>query len=421
MYYVKNLISRRISSSAYRHLLAALLFFGVLGIIALAVSDSQETSAVRRGDFPAFWSMAVIAAGTEPEKLYDLEEQQRVQNAAWPSLSGGVLPGDYPAHVAFLLQPLANLDHRVARVVWTGASIVAACIAVSLGVGVNRRIRWAPWMVFTLLCVFTPILRGILGGQVVAFVVCLIAIVATCERRNSLHTEVAMGVALGVLLLKPHYALGALVIPLLQRRWVCLVSFAGMALLSWQLGALVLGPGWISDWVLFSRHFAILYLESNAHQMPNVWAQVHRLRAAYSIGDGAGWSAILGAYGILGLTVVSMLGSAKLRMLFRHPRQHGGLILSLVLSLAVVALPHVNFYDLGVSAFAVLLLFRPEKPVDRLFVGLALLASFGGSEAFIGISLHFLFALAGLFYVCVRIRQSLVERDRSPELAGCIY
>jgi hypothetical protein len=317
--------------------------------------------------------MAVIAKSSEPKRLYDLELQRKIQNQAWPSLNNTLLPAAYPAHVAFVLKPLATLDHHVARWIWTAASISAALLGVTLLVRSNPHISWAPWMIFTLLCIFSPMSRGILGGQVLPFMVLLLAMVTRLTHRRTIWSDIVMGVALGVWLIKPYYGLCVLVVPLIQRRWITLVAFMLVAALSWQLAAAVAGEGWFTQWTVFTRSFAAINLETNAHQMPNLWAQLYRISGGSK------------GYGV-------------------QANRYGDLLIYLILSLIVVAMPQVNFYDLGVIACAVVALFRPQGSADRLFVAACVLASQVSSDPPLGLPVHFLLGICGLVYVCVRIR-----------------
>jgi hypothetical protein len=149
----------------YRRALAALLISGAVAVVVMGALDTRQTTAVRRGDFPAFWSLAVIASGDQANRLYDTELQREIQNKAWPSLNGEVLPAAYPPYLAYVLQPVASLDPSTARWLWTVASVLLMYVGVIILVSLNRRITWKPWMVFVLLMMFSPILRGVIGGQ----------------------------------------------------------------------------------------------------------------------------------------------------------------------------------------------------------------------------------------------------------------
>jgi len=388
-----------------RRSLAAFLVLGAFGAWYLAQHDSEETSALRRGDFPAFWSMAVIASGPEPHRLYDLELQRQVQNEAWPSLKGAVLPAAYPPQVAFVLRPLAQVDHQTARLIWTGCNLVAVIVACVLLVRRNGTILWAPWMVFSLLCIFSPVLRGILGGQVLSFVMLLFALTAALERRNSWRADLFLGLVLGVWLCKPYYALCALAVPVMQRRWVVLLSFSVVAAVSWWAARRVMGPGWFSAWAAFAQTFAAINMETNAHQMPNLWAQVYRLSGASERLGVAWWALVMGAYGTCLGGVYALLGTRCVRVLLSTPRRNGDLLLMLIFALLVVLMPQVNFYDLGLMACTVLVLFRPGHRTDWWFVGMCLVLSQFGVSPLFGVPIHFIIALSGLAHVCLRVRR----------------
>ncbi len=392
-----------------RRALAAFLALGSVVSVWLAVNDSRETTALRQGDFPAFWSMAVIAASAEPQRLYDLELQREVQNAAWPALSGSVLPAAYPPYMAYVLQPLARLDHRVARQVWTGISLIASFLSVLLLVRLNPHLSWAPWMVWGTLFIFSPTLRGIAGGQLVSIVALCIALCVTFERRRSWLADILFGAVLGALLCKPYYALCALVIPILSRRWLTFASFSVVALGWAQCATLVLKGNWLSEWSVFAARFAKINLETNAHQMPNLWAQIYSIYGGTRNFGLMGWILAIASYGALACGVYLVIGSRAARELLKSPRQYGELLVYLVLTLLVVLMPQVNFYDLGVVACAVIALFRPGRLFDRVIViACIVISQFAVSPPF-GLPIHFIIALIGLGYVCVRIRERVLQ------------
>jgi hypothetical protein len=279
---------------------------------------------------------------------------------------------------------------------------------VRIFVRMNPRMQWAPWMVFGVLCAFGPSMRGIMGGQVLSYMMCLFALVVVLERKSGLWADILLGVVLGLWLCKPYYALCVLAVPMLQRRWTALASFATVALLSWWLGAYVVGVQWVSEWIAFARHFAQLNLDTNAHQMPNLWAQVYRLLGKSAVGDGSWWGALVAAYAVLGVGISVLLGRATIHTILTRPKEYGDLLFFLVLSVVVVAIPQVNFYDLGITACAVLALLRPERRGDRCFAGACIFLSLFTTKPPLGLPLHFFLGLAGLGYVCIRARERVL-------------
>lgn len=386
-----------------------LFLLSVIGVVVFyGINDSEQVSAVRRGDFPAFWSMAVIASSAEPSRLYDLKTQRQVQNTFWPSLNGALLPAAYPAHLAFVLAPLARLDCRVARGVWSIGSVLIAFGGLSMALRLNPRITWAPWMIFSLLLVFTPTLRGFLGGQVLPLISALFALLLTLERRGgSKPVDLALGAIIGVLLFKPYYAIAALMVPVLQRRWWTLLSFSFLAGLSWYLGSLVLGPSWLSEWSAFASYFAKGNLETNAHQMPNIWAQIESLCIGCVSLARFKWALIFLAYLIFTLMFGALLGASTVHSLIRDPRRYGGYLYILFLSLVVLLMPQVNFYDLGVLVSPIIVLFRPEEKLDRYLVTACFIAALFAIEPPLGIPVHFIVGLLALGYIATSVRREL--------------
>ena len=99
-------------------LVRIIAFVQLAAVFLLALRDSSTQSSVRKGDFPIFYSGAVIAKEGRSECLYDFQCNTLIQNAAWPSLRGNVHPFVYPAFVAVLLAPLASLEHAPAQFVF---------------------------------------------------------------------------------------------------------------------------------------------------------------------------------------------------------------------------------------------------------------------------------------------------------------
>jgi hypothetical protein len=401
------LLSQLINPSYLMQRRALALYLAlVLGVaVYLGITDPSGKTGINRGDFPAFWSMAAIASSAEPFRLYDTEVQRQVQNLTWPALQGSLLPAAYPAHLAFFLRPLTLLSPLVARWVWTVICVAAAFFGIRLLVRLNRSIDWAPWMVFSAMCGFTPVLRGILGGQVLSFGILIFAMVLTLERRRgSLLNELLLGALLGIWLFKPYYALCAIAVPVLQRRWGALLSFVLLALISWCFGALVAGASWLGEWTDFAGRFARINLETNAHQMPNLWAQGERLFG--DAGDLArlklAW--LFSAYAALLLAVYALLGRDVVRVFLKAPKQHGTELFLVMMALVVVAVPQVNFYDLGLSAGASVVLIRPEVRGDRWFIAGCIGLSQFSINPPLGFPVHFALGLMGLVYVCVRVR-----------------
>jgi hypothetical protein len=395
----------------YRRALAALLISGALTVVVMGVLDTRQTTAVMRGDFPAFWSLAVIASGDNPTRLYDTELQREIQNQAWPSLNGEVLPAAYPPYLAYILQPVSSLDHTTARWAWTVLSLLLMYISVVILVSLNRRITWKPWMVLVPLMMFSPILRGVIGGQFLPISLFLLAACLLLIRRGGVVADLVLGITIGTWLCKPYYALCALLTPMFSRRWLTLVAFTGVALLWWGVGAEVLGAEWFSKWSSYAAWFGGMNLETNAHQMPNLWAQVYRLyrevlglKPEQITGVNTPWFSYCLAYCAFIALFYFILGSKALKALLFNPRRYSDLILAISLTAVIIFVPQVNFYDLGVPASIVLYLFRPDCKNDWAFCGISVAMSQLAVDPPFGVPIHFILAIGALFYVTRRVR-----------------
>lgn len=346
-------------------------------IIAIGISLATEQSssaAINRGDFPAFYTLAYLVANGDGHRLYDLDLQQQVQNAVWPSLSGSVLPAAYPAYLGFLVQPLALLDVTTSRMVWV--SFMIACVVVAAAVLARSvpTLTGMGWRLVISLFLFCPLFMGVIGGQVVGWSLLCYSLLFALNRRRSVGTEVLFGAVVGMWMVKPHYALAAVAMILFERRWVALGSWFGVSVILWSLGALVAGPDWVHEWVAFARHFAVIDLATNAYQMTGV------IPVGYSLVRGVGFGSQLSpqVWDILSLLVafVVPIGLAVGSRIERsYPARSGSVPLLALGPLLVLFAPAVNFYDLALALLPLVVLFRPTCRRDLVLAGCGLVAS----------------------------------------------
>jgi hypothetical protein len=383
----------------------------VLAIVGALSIEQPPSAAIVRGDFPAFYTLAALASKGEGARLYDLELQRQVQNTIWPSLQGAVLPVAYPAFLAFCIEPLASLSPFVARIVWTIGMMVCVVAAAALVARTAPALRGLTWQILVISLLFSPFFVGVLGGQIVALSVFLYAASICLGRKGGGWWDVALGMVCGLWMYKPHFACGAVLVLLLQRRWVSVVAWLGTSVLLWALGASVAGVAWPVAWYSFVREFAYIDLLTNAHQMTGIVPFLY-LVCRWS---GSDWGAHPWIWELA--TFVSSLvvpialwqacGSA-------HARKQGDLFL-LVGPLLVLCAPAVNFYDLVLCALPLLFLFDPRRRSDLAFAGGVVVFSqlvVGVKGSVVG-GACFLFALF-LTYLVVRA----VNRDRAEALEG---
>lgn len=349
----------------------AVLFAVLIAAAATLLLSTRDSSSLMQGDFPAFYSLAVIADSDTPALLYDLDRQIAVQNQFWPSLQGSVLPGAYPPYVAYLLRPLARLPWGWARTLWTLGSLFAFWMAVRI---VNSfqgaEARRTP-QIAALLLLFPPCFLGVLGGQLFAFSLLLYAAIVAIESRRSVWAEFAIGVLIGVWLFKPHYAAMTLGVFLAQRRWGVLPGFLLMAGVFHLLGCLALGSNWILEWGHFTRGFAEMNLQSNASQMPNLLGGVRALVELFTQARWARQSAmvvgLIGCSSVLGMVLVIALRRGSQGVQCGAPKVSAALLL-LGPALALGS-PQANFYDLGLAGVPLMALGTAQLADHRAYQG----------------------------------------------------
>ena len=98
-----------------------------------------------------------------------------------------------------------------------------------------------------------------------------------------------------------------------------------------------------------------------------------------------------------------------MRSVCSNPAKYSDLVLALSLSAAIVFVPQVNFYDLGVSACVALYLFRPDSKADWSFWGFSAALSQLAVNPPFGAPIHFILAIGALFYIASRVRDEIIS------------
>ncbi len=417
----RSSLASLLSSAARRRRIAWSLLMALAMAVALTlVGDSKSSSAVVRGDFPAFYSLAVIAVSSDPQHLYDLEEQTRIQNEAWPDMKGSVLPGAYPPYVAYLARPFVALGPSGGKVALTLVSLVVFFVAIfSLS-----RLR-AAFHGFTVelsvaLLLFSPVLMGVIGGQLLAMSMVVYVLMMVLDQHRNGKSEILMGIVIGAWLFKPHYAFLALLMPLVQGRLRVLVGFMLPALSYYALGVRVLGPEWFSTWVFFTREFAELNYVSNAAQMSNIVGATLALSKIFGVDSAAtlvGRSIALSVCGCAVLWLAFIAWSDRKTM----PRQDGlpsRFLLLLGPSIAFGS-PQANFYDLGLAVIPLVLLLRPTIRDWVLQLGACIVGGFvamSGKSS--GVPLFAILSLALFLIVSYRVHMSTGNKSSNPRCSS---
>ena len=333
----------RIRRIAIALLIALALALAWVGLDPLGSLSGPLTS-VKLGDFPAFFSLAAIAAGSEPHRLYDFALQREIQNQIWPQLQGALLPGIYPPYVALLARPLVWLGPLWGHVVWGALQLLFLILTARAITRINSRLAEYSVEILAGLLLCAPVLLGVFGGQLIAASMFIYALCFIYQGRRDLRGEIIFGSLIGLWFFKPHYALIMLMLPVIQWRVRVVATTALVATILYLLGSLVLGLDWIVTWCDALTRFTPMNIIPNARQMTGL------LGAVTGMPDQAN-SAL--AWAALALTTALLLRLAfAARQSFSKPI---GLpkFLPLFGVTVVLATPQANFYDLGLALVAI--------------------------------------------------------------------
>ena len=333
----------RIRRIAIALLIALALALAWVGLDPLGSLSGPLTS-VKLGDFPAFFSLAAIAAGSEPHRLYDFALQREIQNQIWPQLQGALLPGIYPPYVALLARPLVWLGPLWGHVVWGALQLLFLILTARAITRINSRLAEYSVEILAGLLLCAPVLLGVFGGQLIAASMFIYALCFIYQGRRGFRGEIIFGSLIGLWFFKPHYALIMLMLPVIQWRVRVVATTALVATILYLLGSLVLGLDWIATWCDALTRFTPMNIIPNARQMTGL------LGAVTGMPDQAN-SAL--AWAALALTTALLLRLAfAARQSLSKPI---GLpkFLPLFGVTVVLATPQANFYDLGLALVAI--------------------------------------------------------------------
>ena len=325
----------------------------VAGVIAFTGTGYRSIFGPLKGaDFIQFYTLGHLDARTAPTVLYNPDAFHRLQAQLVPESDAEHYLIVYPPHVTLLFRPLSTLPYGAAALVW--AAILIATFATCIW------LAWRPFaavlkdgpLLIAAAAAFPPLWQLVMHGQttvvpLVAFCVGWLAL----ERRRHFWA----GVALGFLLLKPHFALVLAVLVLACREWGML---AGAAV---SIGAQVAATmALLGTSVVWSYAGLILrypelrpLLEPRPEQMHSILALTNRLPDDWSV---AAWALISAL--VIFRTVQAWRSDAPVAV------RTGVLVLA-----SVLVNPHVFAYDVVVLAPALVWFagwsFGSERAAER--------------------------------------------------------
>ncbi len=308
-------------------------------------------------DFVAFYSASwQTLFGGGPLPVWDYHQLFTIQQ----QLAGTShnVPWFYPPTFLLVVAPLALLPYGWALAGWLA-------ITVPLWVFVVRRAGGAQhsWL---LVLGFPALWWAAMHGQNSFLTAALVGLAVIAWRSD--RTALA-GVFLGLLVIKPHLAVGLAVVLLAARAWRTLLAAAATALAGLTVSVLVFGwatlPAWLAS--LSEASTRVAAGELPWQKMPTVYAMLRLL--------GASHPAALGAHVVVALAVVVLLWLIGRRTTDWRLLWSAGIIGGFLI------VPYGYDYDLLWLLLPILWLAETGTTrLEKVVLGLAWVAAFAATE-----------------------------------------
>lgn len=335
--------------------------------------DTEGDSLVKRGDFPGFYVLAVIKKMGLMGQLYDPALQRSVENQFWPSFDGSFYMSAYPAYVATFLYPLAFLSPFLAQCLFSVFMCICLVCSVILVSKINRTLaeHLFPATVFTF-C-FTPLFFASFGAQNTGLSMLLYAAVIYLISKDSKASDFMAGVAAGLWLFKPQFAVFIFALLLAGRLWFSVLGFAITASLLQLIAAMDMGFFWFGGWIKTLQAFSEQNFISNSPQIVSLQGTIKA--AAYYLGMN-NQSPTMPLISLAASCLVMLIMVIFLLKVFTANRKQLPELFILFGPVMTLLSPQTLFYDLGIGFVPLLCLlnFREDSAIWKI-IGLNL-ASF---------------------------------------------
>lgn len=396
-------------SRSYRLSIAIAISLLAANII-VAFRDTEETSSVRRGDFPAFYAAAVIFSSGKQANLYNEALQRDVQNQFFPALNGSFLPYAYPPFVAIILSPLAKLSPLLAKGIYTVMMIIFLGLTSIVMTKLLHRHPRDAIIIFAVLFSFGPVLSGVSAAQNISISMMLYAVACLMIARKGKHNEFLSGLVLGFWLFKPSFVPLVLFFALFGACFSLLLGALVPAALYYALGAVEFGWSWPTEWLSIARNFSKQDLITNCFQMVSIRGFTHALLQTFpftfSFRFGISLAGLLLALLIFSLTAYRFLLVLRLT----EARQQALEELFFLLGPAITLLtPHALYYDLGLCLLPCFRYLSVKTDKETFLVIIALLVMFllALTRDMFPVSPMFVFALWCYFFTYQQVTKRI--------------
>jgi hypothetical protein len=356
-----------IESSAPKQAIYTRLVFATLaiGIAVKAIWFSRLGVAHDRNlvDFDVFHIIAQRVWLGDADQAYQFAKLINMQREA----SGGAdsfMPWTYPPQFDLLLAPLALIPTGVAYLLFTAATLAFYLI-------VLRSIA-ASYLALVLIVLFPAIEITMVCGQNGFLTAGLIGLVCLFIEKR----QILAGLALGLMVIKPHLAIAFAVYSILRRRWTVVMIAGAVVLISSLVCTAVFG---LQIWtgLLQSVHDSAIFLERGYYPL-------YRMISFYAALRTAGlpaWAAFLGQ------AVVAALALGIIAIaLYRGFSRRSSLGLTAMVSIAIS--PYAYDYDFPIFGIGLALLLPELKKVARegersiIYTAPMIIGAYGNLQSF---------------------------------------
>lgn len=290
--------------------------------------DHDSTSMLKRGDFPSFYSAAMVLRQGLADRVYDVNTLRYVQNLYWPSLKGASISYPYPPYVTVWLLPLAYFPPLLAKFLFNIAMAACLWIFYQLAKSYAPIFQQNPLCIGTWLLWFFPVSFNLFGSQNGTLSMMLYGAILVLISKKSHRADWLTGICLGLLFFKPQYAA-----PL----WLCFLAARQTRIV---LGALA---------VIFVDY--VLAAATHGWRWPWIWLQAVRRDALIDFHfNNFNMISLAGAGSVLKLEIpaliLSVAGIFWLGWRF-YKRRDLLQNLEIAAPILLLASPHALFYDMG--------------------------------------------------------------------------
>jgi hypothetical protein len=214
------------------------------------------------GDFIMFYSTGMIYR-TNPALIYDYDTQIRTQQQlVSPTMLPGYNPYMNPPFMAPVYSLLTFISLNWAITIWTILAVLSAFLSaywLYKLYSINQKVPVIPyWQLAIIILSFFPFIEGLQSGQNHWLTLLLVSGIIYTMFKEKYYLSGALA---GVLIYKPQFALGFVIIWLFWINWKALLSF-GLVALGWA-GVFLLANG-------FNLYYVYLQLSQVFMNLPYI-------------------------------------------------------------------------------------------------------------------------------------------------------